>query len=265
VTNHGKNKESVREIDLHSPLNERSLPYVAFVPKDFGSGGPGSVLYLLHGLFGSRTNWEELTDLEEYVKDVGFLVICPEGADSWYTDRPEQDRHQFESYIFKELIPDVESRFSVEGTRAHRAIAGLSMGGYGALKAALHHPELFCFAASMSGAFDIRSFLENSGGRWDELYPSVQAAFSGRSREDLDAEDLFLLAERSADSEPLPDLYFDCGTGDDFIAMNRRLSRTFDRFAIGHVFEECEGGHDWEYWDRRVRTILRLAGDSFTS
>ena len=221
------------------------------------------MLFLLHGLFGSHSNWTELTSLEEYVSAAGFLVICPEGADSWYTDRPDRPDHRFETHILDEIIPDAEGRFGAGGSKARRAVAGLSMGGYGAFKFAFHRPEMFCFAGSMSGAFDIRSFLENEGGKWDELFLSVSEAFGGRTGTDLADEDVYSLAANCSDPTEIPKLYLDCGRDDDFLGLNRRFSEVLASANIPHEYGEHPGGHDWDYWNRRVRTVLDRAGSAF--
>lgn len=219
------------------------------------------VLFLLHGLFGSHTNWRELTSLAEYVRGENFTVVCPEGADSWYTDNPLKKAHRFETYILDELIPDAEARLNAGGSRGRRAIAGLSMGGYGAFKFAFRRPEMFCFAGSMSGAFDIRSFLANEGGKWNELKPSIDEAFGGREDSDLDREDVYKLAAGAAN---LPRFYLDCGREDDFLSLNRRFSETLSSAGIAHEFKERDGGHDWDYWDGRIRTVLKLVRSSFS-
>src|SRR4030095_4148863 len=82
-----------------------------------------------------------------------------EGNNGWYTDSATVASDKYETYILQELIPEVQRRYRTIESRYGRGIAGLSMGGYGALKFGLKHPEMFAFAASMSGALGAASFL----------------------------------------------------------------------------------------------------------
>jgi S-formylglutathione hydrolase FrmB len=241
------------------------LPYTVILPREyFQTGQQYPVFYLMHGLFGNFENWPMLTDLVNYAQTYNFIIVCPEGGNHWYTDNPSFEKHFYESYLLNELIPDVEKRFRVKNERTSRAIGGLSMGGYGAFKFAFRQPDLFCSAYSMSGAFDIRSFLENKENLWDELYPSVAEAYKDQDRKSIDDEDLFKLAENLAgeNSESLPFLYFDCGIEDSFLEINRKFSKLLTKLDIRHLYREFPGGHDWIYWNRRIKSVLKLVDEN---
>lgn len=256
----------IQTVNFESKLNKEVLPYIVILPPDyFETDTKYPVLYLMHGLFGNFENWTALTNLTEYAKDYEFIIVCPDGKNSWYSDNPNLENHFFESYIFDEIIPDVESRFRVESRRDSRAVGGLSMGGYGAFKFAFRKPELFCCAASMSGAFDIPNFLANEENKWFELHPYIAEAFADLSKEAVEHEDVFYLAETfpAKKNEYLPEFYFDCGQQDSFISINRDFSKLLTKRNIPHKFQEIPGGHDWDYWDKRIKIILKIISDNF--
>ncbi|MEZ5428988.1 MAG: alpha/beta hydrolase family protein [Pyrinomonadaceae bacterium] len=258
--------DNVLTVDLVSNLNRRTLPYKAILPPGYADGGRKfPVLYLLHGLFGSFENWVANTGIVGYARKHSFLIVCPEGGDNWYSDNPNRPHSFFESYFFRELIPDVEERFDVRRDRPNRAVGGLSMGGYAAFKFAFRRPEMFALAVSMSGAFDIVSFLKNENDQWAELQPSIEEAFGGRSAELLTRDDLFHLAENHPEEKiaGLPRFYFDCGRDDSFLPINRRFSAGLKRRGIVHRFREFDGGHDWDYWDRRIEPVLEIISEVF--
>jgi S-formylglutathione hydrolase FrmB len=220
------------------------------------------VLYLLHGLAGHYDNWLSKTKLKEYAALYQMIIVTPEGNDGWYTDSATVPADKYESYIVQELIPEVESRYRAIKGRQGRAVAGLSMGGYGALKFAVKYPDKFIFAASISGALDpaVRSDA-NPRNVWSFLRPSIMQTFGPPDSPVRAANDLQKLfrdfpAERIAS---LPFLYLDCGTEDGFLATNRELAALLLERKIPHEFRELPGKHDWAYWDQQVQEVLRMA------
>src|SRR5215203_4387970 len=122
----------------------RKIPYRVILPdgcRDHERELP--VLYLLHGLFGNCANWTELTGLAAYAEGKRIGIVMPDGGDGWYTDSATRSGDKYESYLLDEFLPYIEDRYGISKNRAGRAVAGLSMGGYGALKFALKRPDLF--------------------------------------------------------------------------------------------------------------------------
>jgi putative tributyrin esterase len=253
---------------LPSALLGREVPYCAILPANFAESPENfGVLYLLHGLFGRFDNWVTNTKIVEYAKDLPFLIICPEGSDSWYSDNEKAPNHFYESYLFEELIPVVEQRFKVARNREARAIAGLSMGGYGAFKFAFRRPEMFCLAASMSGAFHAAGIFENeSNPDWSDLVPSILQTFGKKKGKVRARNDLFQIAEQfpAPQIKNLPYFYFDCGTDDSFLTVNQRFAEVLTRRHLPHQFLEVAGGHDWDYWNHRIKAVLPLIAAKFS-
>ena len=147
------NVEPVEE-KLKSGLMGREMPYRVILPPGYAARSQERfpVIYLLHGLTGHYNNWTDLTKLGDYSQRYRVIIVTPEGGDGWYTDSSANPTDKYESYIIQELIPEVERKYRTLPTRDKRAIAGLSMGGYGALKFGLKYPEKFVLAGSFSGA-----------------------------------------------------------------------------------------------------------------
>jgi S-formylglutathione hydrolase FrmB len=244
------------------------MPYRLIMPDVLATSHEKyPVLYLLHGLFGSCDNWLELTGIAEYAAERNMAIVMPEGGDGWYTDSATLEDDRFESYFTSELMPEIEGRFPLGGSRDKRGISGISMGGYGAFKFALKHPEQFCFAASMSGAFEAPLRTDGAVGFvWEILGPSVNRAFGGENSEARLTGDIFALAEDLPDDgDRQPYFYLDCGSEDGFAAINRRFANLLKLAQIDYEYHEGPGGHDWNYWDSRLNTVLGVFEEKISS
>jgi S-formylglutathione hydrolase FrmB len=154
---------SVETVQFRSQLVNATLPYNVILPPGYRTASTTRypVLYLLHGWAGHYTDWLTRTQVADYAAQYRLIVVMPEGNDSWYVDSGAVATDKYETYILKELIPDVDKRFRTIQARYGRAVAGLSMGGYGAIKYGLKYPSAFEFAASMSGAFGVTRYTQN--------------------------------------------------------------------------------------------------------
>jgi S-formylglutathione hydrolase FrmB len=251
----------VDTVKFQSKLVNATLPYNVILPPDYDAAKTARypVLYLLHGLTGHYTDWVGRTNIADYAVQYRIIVVTPEGNDSWYIEN-------YETYILQELIPDVQQRYRTIEARDGRAIAGLSMGGYGAIKFGLKSPQTFAFAASMSGAFGMTRFTdEQVPASWRESLKLFGPAGSQTRK----ANDLFqLIGNVPASQIPsLPYFYFDCGTEDSplIFPYNRQLADMMVDRKIPHEYRELPGDHSWAYWDRQVQEILRLAGQKLAA
>lgn len=253
-------------IQFKSELIGKVLPYDALLPPGyFKSNRRYPVLYLLHGLFGRHDDWITRTNLAEYAAQYQLIIVTPEGHDNWYVDSATVPQDKYESYIVRELIPDVDARYRTIKDRRARGIAGLSMGGYGALKFGMKDRGDFIFAASLSGALDPANRTdEHPGFAWNILRPSLLAAFGSAKSPTREANDLHQIARSASDISSLPYLYFDCGLDDGFLATNREFAEILVAKKIPHQYRQLPGRHSWEYWDQQVREVLRLYADLTT-
>src|SRR5262249_46670677 len=158
-------------------------------PEDPAAPRPWAALYLLHGLSDDHTIWARRTSIERYVEGLPMAVIMPDGGRGWYANATEGDA--YEDDLLKDVVGLVERTFPVRAGREGRAIGGLSMGGYGAVKLGLKHPELFASVNSRSGAM---RFLDEDIRKYKEFCPEFERIL-GRSRAG-GPEDPFALIER---------------------------------------------------------------------
>lgn len=212
--------------------------------------GPFGVVVLLHGLSDDHTVWSRRTSIERYADAHGLIVVMPDGGRSFYCNDPRPGGRAYEDHIVRDVIGFVDRTFPTRREAAWRGIAGLSMGGYGAVMLALRHPDLFCAAASHSGAM---AFVRVE----PESHEDV--ALLGRALAPQEY-DCFVLAERRLADKRLPALRIDCGTEDFLLESNRAFHTHLDELGIEHIYEEYPGEHTWAYWDAHVpKTLAFLA------
>ena len=253
---HRESKVRIETIQFSSQLTGKSLPYKIVLPPGYGLFTAWRtrypVVYLLHGWNSHYDAWISRTLLAQYAAEHQLIIITPEGNNGWYTDSATTLTDKYESYIVQELIPDVDKRLRTIAERRGRAIAGFSMGGYGAVKFGFKHPELFAFVASMSGAFDAASRTDDA---------SIMQTFGQPDGVERKSNDVLrLAAEFPAERIPqLPYIYLDCGQSDPWLNSNRRFAEILRERKIPVEFHELPGKHDWPYWDQQVRDVLRIA------
>ncbi|MBR2612071.1 MAG: esterase family protein [Clostridia bacterium] len=222
-----------------------------------GSGVPGTpykTLWLLHGLAGDENSWLMNSSIVRYATEYGIAVVMPNVDRSWYADTAYGAKYF--TFLTKELPEICRSAFKgMSEKREDNIVAGLSMGGYGALKAALLCPEMYGYCASLSGSLDItRKNRPYNLDEWKSLF-----GFDMQSAEELAGgeNDLFAKAKRNADDGiPFPKLYLWCGTEDSLIAVNRDFHALLDTLGVEHRYEESEGNHSWRWWDLHIQDAL---------
>lgn len=248
----------VENHELSSRLMDRKMPYRVVLNSSYDKKDRRfPVVYLLHGLSGHFDNWTERTKIEEYAASHDLIIVTPEGGDGWYTDSSSVPIDKFESYIIKELIPEIDRKFRTAANRENRSIAGLSMGGYGAIKFGLKYPEMFSIVGSFSGAFDAPS--RGLGGA--KTWPSILSVFGADGSDTRKQNDIFSLVRSLSENQrtSLPFIYLDCGTEDFLFKTNREFAALLVELKVPHEYRQLPGGHTWEYWGRQVKEFLEVA------
>jgi S-formylglutathione hydrolase FrmB len=212
--------------------------------------GPPPVLYLLHGLSDDDTIWLRRTSIERYVAPLGLAVVMPQVGRSFYSDMAYGGRYW--TFLSNELPEIVSSFFRVSDRRQDTFVAGLSMGGYGALKWALRQPHRFAAAASLSGGVDVAGLASRPGPR-----EATWRLVAGQRPIDGTDGDLFALAQSASagDVRP-PPLYVCCGTEDELYVSNVRFVDTARRHGLDLTVDFGPGEHVWDYWDAKIQDVL---------
>ncbi len=255
----------VQTVAFQSQLVGKTLPYNVVLPVGYDQPAARAtrypVLYLLHGLTGHYDNWTTKTRISDYASTYDVIIVSPEGNDGWYTDSQMAPAEKYETYIVKELIPDVDRRFRTVSTREGRAIAGLSMGGYGALKFGVKYPGIFAVVGSMSGAPSVAAWTRAELKSFEFIWRSLHPVFGDEGSATRMANDVpRLYRELTTDQiAALPYVYVDCGTEDHLLAANRSFVEVLVTKKIPHEYHQVPGGHSWEYWDARVQEVLKVA------
>jgi S-formylglutathione hydrolase FrmB len=243
---------------------------ISIVAPDKFSDQPYKVVYLLHGICGRSGDWIDYTMLPNYSKAYQAVFIMPEVARSFYSDM-KYGLNYF-SYVTEELPQMSSSLLNISQKREDTAIIGASMGGYGALKAALSNPQKYGFCGAFSSpCLMLKEHLEYTEGAkkfkelfGERLFKDFQAVF-GEKIEWNPKEDVIELAKQSGDDGLKPKIYLACGTEDMFYADNKRFSSILKDSGHHSIFEEWQGNHDWTFFDEALKRVLTMVFDKSTN
>jgi putative tributyrin esterase len=245
-------KVAMRDVSFHSAALNRDMPYRVVLPATIPAGAKFPVVYLLHGGGGNFRDWTNYSEVAKFAER-DLILVMPEGNDSYFVNAAERPQDRYEDYIVNDLIADVESRFPV-ASRMNRAIIGVSMGGYGAVKLALSHPEMFVFSAGISPALDVpsRPFSIKRIQQWRH-HSSIFGPWGSQARRNGDP---FVLA-RSADPARVPYMFLTCGTQEGLLPTNRNFAALLEGRHFQYEFHIVPGGHDWNQWDEQLPGVFK--------
>lgn len=248
----GDSALKLRQGSYFSKSLHREQHYAYFLPEPAQSASADAateypMLILLHGRDGSYLDWANQTRIASFAANAGLVIAFPDGGNGWYTNAVDGSA-AYEDDLIQDFVRECRNALPVLPPGRHWGIGGLSMGGYGAVKLALKHTDLFSLATSHSGSME------------KPAIPDYHPVFGDpvehlRQRR---AENLFNLAEQALSRWPLarPRLYLDCGLSDEHLAGNRRFHGHLDFLGYHHVYREMPGHHTWPYWNRALRSLL---------
>lgn len=242
---------------FHANALERDWPYVVYLPTGYRADGPRyPVLYLLHGNNGEPMDWVTQGNLQGAADALiarheipPVVIVMPQGGTDWYVDRKEK----METAFFSDLMPEIESHFAVDDTRDGRAIGGVSMGGFGALRYTLEHPDMFCGTMLLSPAIYSGDPPPASSARrvgvfgehqfdshiWRTLnYPALWSGYFGRPWR----------------------VPFFIASGDDDLVIQAESSLLYTRLReAGNpaALRIVDGGHVWPVWRELLPAALK--------
>lgn len=246
------------EVNFRSDVLSMNMALSAILPERPCPLGDGRwpVLYLLHGYSGDHTAWRRRTSIERYVSDRDLAVVMPSAHNSFYANT--RYGLPYWTYISEELPMMCERMFPIATKAESRFVAGLSMGGYGALKLGLLQPDRFAAAASLSGAVDVVAL--STGEQYRENQSLFTNLFGPMESIQGTDDDLAGVAGRIASgNQRRPRLYMACGTEDFLYENNQGFLKRFQE-PLDITFEEGPGAHTWDFWDAYIQRVLVWMG-----
>jgi S-formylglutathione hydrolase FrmB len=233
-----------------------SLPLYMILP-DPGKVGEipvarRKVLYLLHGLSDDASAWQRYTSIETLAAAYGLVVVMPSAGRSFYADQP--NGQNYFSYLTGELPHYLDDVFGLSPRREDTFIAGNSMGGYGAFKAALLHPELYIAAASFSGVLSLNILGLDPD---DQRKHEFALIFGDLDKLPGSEHDPAVWLQRgAANPSALPRLFIAVGRQEDLYPLSGMFHAACQSLGVQSEYHEEDGHHDWFLWDRQIRQFL---------
>lgn len=266
-------KESLK---VKSTTLGKDVEYSIYLPADYDrSNRRYPVLYLLHGYTDDETGWTQFGEAQvigdkliQSGEAAPMIIVMPDGGVSWYINSYD-GKTKYEDFFVKELIPYIDATYRTRTTKQYRAIAGLSMGGYGTLIMATKHPELFAAAAPLSsGVFTDEEIVKAEERTWNvvlgELYGKKDLTGNDRLTDHYNKNSILKIIETgNADELKKVRYYIDCGDKDFLIKGNMALHSVMIDKKIPHEFRVREGVHNWTYWRTALPEVLKFVSESF--
>ncbi len=241
----------VDTIITYSHAMHKDVKSVIILPNSYADSSKNyPVIYLLHGYAGNYSNWITIApQLQSLVDEYQMIIVCADGGSrSWYIDSPMDTTFKYETYIVKELIPDIDARYRTIENRNHRAISGLSMGGHGGLFLGIKHKKLFGAAGSMSGGLDLLQHTATWKDKQKLLGDTTVYKQNWTSHSVIYMMDYLKNGELK--------MIIDCGVDDYFIGINRAINQKLLNLKIAHDYIERPGSHNHQYWTNSINYQL---------
>jgi S-formylglutathione hydrolase FrmB len=255
----GRAQVTVRDDSLFASSLGREKLFTVLLPAGYDSARHYPILYLLHGLDGNRSDWLTKSGIARYAARYELVIVFPDAENSWYINAIGDTAARFEDFVMHDLRRYVNGHYGIDTSR--QAIAGLSMGGYGAVVLALRFPGTFGFVGSLSGALsvpaDSRTRLREGGNA--PIAKSLNKAFGVMQGQFYDDHNVLKIFRRTP-PDRLPYFYLVSGTSDYYEEfLQGQVAFADSLAACGARFEhhEIQGDHSWTFWDKEVQTLLK--------
>lgn len=274
--------------EVKSDILNKGMNYSIFLPKSYNESNRSyPVLYLLHGRGGNHTSWVNSLEVNRITSKLiadgeipEMIIIMPDGLLDTYYINNYDNSIRWEDFFYEEFIPNIENKYRILNKREKRAIAGISMGGYGALYHAINHRDMFkaCYALGAhlfeiaplkegqerpedSKVFQTKTFGPINEEGLPENYKKYSIQETIKAMETYKAPNLFTV-KKGFEFE-LPAITIDCGDDDFLLNKNMNLINIMKEKKIPFEFRVRNGGHTWEYWRTGLEFALKSIGDSF--
>ncbi len=228
-----------------SEVLSKNVEFNAIIPEGCENGA--KTLYLLHGFSQNSTAWSRFSSIERYAKLNNIAVIMPDAAKSFYADMVYGDKYF--THIAYEILEYTRKLFNLSTRRDDTFIAGLSMGGYGAVKIALRRPEIFSAAASLSGCLDIEAIVNKE----PELSKIILGEDTDLSKSN---ENTVYLVKKMNGAPVKPKIYQAIGKSDFLYEGNQKFKQVIEKTDFEYFYEEGIGDHTWDFWDKYIQKAI---------
>lgn len=259
---------AILDIRLMSEALMRTVDVMVVLPAD-KLAFPGApepkrenfkTIYLLHGIFGSSIDWLSGTRVERFATDRDIAIVMPSGENSFYQDHPAAQAC-YARFIGEELPRVMERMFRLSAKREDRYIAGLSMGGYGALRTGLLYADTFSKIGAFSAAI-ITDGIEkrtNDSFMWLERRDYAEACFGDLDKvENSDKNPLWCMRDLKARGKQIPEIFMACGTKDSLYGVNIKYRDAFLAEGAKLTWHEAPYAHEWDFWDLELKNFIDL-------
>ncbi len=231
---------------IKSEILEQPIRYTIYLPEGYDESKKYPILYILHGAWSHNNEWFERAALNAYASDYAsnggtdMIIVSPNCIQDCFYCNGYKPGLNYMDFFFEEFIPHIESTYAVRAERGSRAVAGLSMGGYGSLYYGLSHPDMFCHVYACSAAISIPGT------------PSIQTYISN--------------AYKNSEIDKLPGLTLEMGSQDWTVppSSNEEFVKFCNGYKIPSEYITRGGGHDWVFWNACAPKIIAKVGAIFT-
>lgn len=266
-----QNGKVLESLKFDSKKVSYPVEYSIYLPPDYESSNKSyPVLYLLHGYSDDETGWIQFGEAD-FIADRGIangdfppcIIVMPDGKVTWYANSFD-GKDLWEDMFIQEFIPFIEKEYRIRDKKEFRAIAGLSMGGNGALLLSMRHPELFSSCVAMSaGTFTEEEILANDG--YDNYFKNIYGPKEKGKVSDYWKSYSPLHLLDTVDPKKLKSVryYIDCGDDDFLYKGNSALHVKMRDLGIPHEYRVRNGGHEWSYWRTGLFDGLKFVSQTF--
>ncbi len=246
-------------IEYFSKALHRTTSFELIIPNDLREeetlpDRPARTLFLLHGYTGKAGNWVP----EELTKKYNFAILMPTAENSFYLNGLSTG-HRFQSLVGEELVDYARKTFGLCAGPEDTYIAGLSMGGFGAIHTGLAYPETFGKIGGLSSALIVHGIAGMKPGDENPVanYEYYRECFGDLDRVlESDNNPEVLVKKLKQEGRKLPEMYITCGTEDFLIENNREFHRFLEEEKVEHIYREAPGIHDMKFWSEHIVKVV---------
>lgn len=248
-------KSLMRTVPIHVILPVDKLTFPGMPQR---KEKPFKTLYLLHGIFGNYTDWVSGTNIQRWAEEKDLAVVMPSGDNMFYVDQ-EAAHNYYGEFIGQELVEITRKMFPLSDKKEDTFIAGLSMGGYGAIRNGLKYHDTFGYIGGLSAAMlmDGLEARTNEHPFFIERRDFAESFFGDLSKvKESDKNPEWLVKKLLEAQAEMPKVYLACGTEDSLLEPNRKFRDFLKASGAEVTYEEGPGGHEWDFWNRYIKKVI---------